>query len=167
MLSEIQERIQDIIEGAAELETNPTVPKYLPAMLDDTDLPICLILPSNNSGFRHDGGNRYVTTFQFDLRLYISPIGVDYSGKNLFELLHYFDQFVEVFLSRPQLQWGGSPLGGPLAGIAGNLVFRNVSNLSRPISYPLGVSDAPLYWGSIYQLGIPFRTSYTIKPTGV
>lgn len=163
MLAEIYERLQAIVEGAAELTTNPTVPEFLPAMLDTTDLPICLILPNNNNGFKRDGGDRFMTTFQFDLRLYISPIGVDYSAKNQFELMKYFDLFVEVFLSRPQLQWGGSAL----VGVAGNLVFQNVSNLSKPIAYPLGTSDAAFFWGSVYQLGIPFRKSYKLKPTGV
>ena len=161
MLSEIQERIQDIIEGAAELETNPKVPDGLPAALDDTDMPQCLILPSN-IGWKLSGGDRYTTIIQYDLRLYISPIGVRYSKTNLFELLHYFDQFVEVFLSRPQLQWNGAAL----RGVAGNLTFQNVSNLSRPIAYPLSTSDTSFFWGSVYQLGIPFRTSYALKPTG-
>lgn len=163
MLSEIQERLQSIIEGADEFETNPTVPDGLPAMLDDTDLPACVILTSSTGVFKHDGGQRYMTTVTVDLRLYISPIGVRYDKTNLFELLHYFDQFVEVFLSRPQLQWNG----GALPGVAGNLTFQNVSNLSKPITYPLGTPDTAYFWGSVYQLGIPFRTSYKLKPTGV
>jgi hypothetical protein len=160
MRYEIRERIQTIIANDSNLTGIFRIEDEYPVLVQP---PAIICFPRQDSGYQHSGGNRFTSEVQFDIRVYLADIGSRLQRINDIESVVMPDLFAEAFLSRLQLQYNDAGLDG----VAGNLTFQIVSDLARPIEWPIGVASAPRYWGFIVRLLIPFRQVISSKVRGV
>jgi hypothetical protein len=163
MRYEIKERIKTIITNDSGLTGIFRIEDEYPAMIQ---APSILIFPRQDSGYQHSGGNRFTTEVQFDIRVYLADVGTRLNSINNIEVVTMPDLFATAFLSRLQLQYNDAGLTSGIEGVAGNLTFQIVSDLARPIEYPIGVQGAPRFWGFIVRLVIPYRTVIQSKVRG-
>lgn len=163
MRYEIIERINTIITNDTGLTDVFRTYRDYPAAIQT---PCTLIFSRQDSGYQHSGGNRFTTEVQFDIRVYLAEVGTRLATINKIEAITFPDLFAEAFLSRLQLQYNDAGLTNGIEGVAGNLTFQIVSDLARPLDYPIGVQGAPRYWGFIVRLTIPYRTVIQSKVRG-
>lgn len=161
MRAEIITRINTIITNDSALTgVFRTYENEYPASIQ---APCTLILPRQDSGYRASGGNRFVTEPQFDIRVYLESSGLRLTTINNIEAVIFPDLFATAFLSRPQLQYNDLALNG----VVNSLTFQIVSDLARPLDYPIGVQGAPRFWGFIARLTVPYRQVIALKVDGI
>lgn len=160
MRYEIKERIETIIANDENLGGLIRIEKQFPALIQ---APALLVIPRQDGGYQPSGSSRFVVDVQFDIRVYLADIGTRLQAINNIESVVVPDLFATAFLSRLQLQYGDTGL----SGVSGDLNFRIVSDLARPIEYPIGVPSAPRFWGFIARLTIPYRQFIKSKVGGL
>jgi hypothetical protein len=165
MRYEIRDRIKTIIENDSALTGVFRV--YAGEYPANINLPCVVLLPRQDSGYQLSGGNRFETDVQFDLRVYLAEIGTRLHRINDIDIVTLPDLFAEAFLSRLQLQYNDTGLNtASKGGVVRNISFQIVSDLARPIEWPIGIQGALRYWGFIGRLTIPYRQSIALKTRG-
>lgn len=125
--------------------------------------PCVLILPRQDSGYQKSGGRSFLTEVQFDMHVFLAPVGTRLTAINSIEAVTLPDLFADAFLSRPQLQYNDNGI----EDVVEEIRFQIASDLARPLQYPLGIPEAPRYWGFIVRLTIPYRQTIPMKVKGV
>lgn len=164
MRAEIISRINEIITNDTGLTgIFRTYENEYPAMIQ---APCTLILPRQETEPTQQG-NRFNSEIQIEIRVYLKPIGQGLTSINNIEATELPELFKTAFLSRLQLQYNDAGLASGLEGVSGNLRFQVTSDLARPMEYPIGMQDAPRFWGFTLRLTIPIRQVITSKVRGV
>lgn len=125
--------------------------------------PCVLILARQDSGYQKSGARSYLVDVQFDMMVFLAPYGTRLTTINNIEAMKFPDLFADAFLSRPQLQYNDNGL----EDVVEDIRFQIVSDLARPLQYPLGFPEAPRYWGFTVRLTIPYRQSIPMNVRGV
>lgn len=164
--SSIIMRVADIIENDVGL--NPVSNaysthcyRYPPATINTGITPNVVLLPQGDNSMAWAGGNRHTVNYLLQMRVYIQPMNVALEPTSQFDVYGYLDLFRSAFISRPQLQY----LDTALTGVTGNLLFKTLQGLNRPVDYPPS-SRLNLSWGLVCELTIPMLQVIPIKITG-
>lgn len=156
MRYEIRERCNAILEADSVLGSVIQTTDEIP----DTVFmfPLAIWLPRQDSGYTRKGSSNYRTTVTWEYYVLLAPLGQRLKSINEIEALTFPDLFASAFLTRPYLQLNDNGL----SKVAGELTFQIVSDLLRPLQYPIGFADAPRYFGFIARMSIPYEDTYEI-----
>lgn len=159
--SSIIMRVADIIENDTTLANKTNCYRYPPASINHTGKCEVVLLPQGDNSMAWAGGNRHTVNYLLQMRVYIQPMNTSLEATTQFDVYQYLDLFRVAFISRPQLQY--QDIG--LTGVTGNILFRTLQGLNRPVDYPPS-SRFNLSWGLVCELTIPMLQVIPVKITG-
>lgn len=158
---EIVERLVEIVENVTDSSDTALsvpftgftqVPQATPAQ--NWFLPLQRRMTTQVSG-----GNRFIETFIYDMRFYLTPIATKSAMQNRVEIDFYSDVMRRNFHARPQLMLNDDD-STRLPNIVGNTAYIVTSGLATPLLWPLGLPPdrgGTIWWGFIGQLTVDWR----------
>lgn len=166
MRAEILERLNTIIEADVQSGNQPiftTFDQEYPSSLDDSKLSACLWYPRLDTNYEQRGGTIYDTEMTYHGYFFLQKYGMGLSTIANLRALVIPDMVIDSLLSRPNLEYDDNGLGGSFGSVYRPISVRVISDLSRPLRYPIGgASEGTYYWGFIMNVVIPFQRTVSL-----